>query len=163
MRSSTIIDTLVRGVVSDSASATQQLASELAQLFPADSVLALSGELGTGKTTFVAGLAQRWEIENPITSPTYNLLAIYQGTRRLIHVDAFRLQGTAEFDDLMIDDFLSSPYCIAIEWPENIGERLTDDCWKLRFEFRDAHRRHLHLEHPENYPREEPMSALHHP
>lgn len=148
MNSSLIIDTLRRGVVSGSTSATQKLAYELAQVFPEDSVLALSGGLGAGKTTFVGGLARSWKIETPITSPTYNLLAIYQGTRRLIHLDAFRLKGAVEFDDLMIDDFLSSPYCIAIEWPENIGERLTNNYWKLRFKLRGEHRRYLQLELP---------------
>ena len=139
---------LISGVVTDSAQETEQQAGKLAQFLPENSILALFGSLGSGKTTFVRGLARYWEIDKHITSPTYNLVSMYKGKRNLIHVDAFRLEEESEYDALLIEDFLDPPYCLAIEWPENIGSRLPENCWKLQLKFRDLHHRHLQLYRP---------------
>lgn len=103
----------------------------LAPLVPADITLALHGDLGVGKTTLVRGLAQAWGITETITSPTFNLYCLYQGDRQLIHLDAYRLHHARDFAGLMLDDFMESPYCLAIEWPERIAEALPLPCWHL--------------------------------
>ncbi len=139
---------LISGVVTDSAQETERQAGKLAQFLPENSILALFGSLGSGKTTFVRGMARHWEIEKHITSPTYNLVSIYRGKRNLVHLDAFRLEKESEYDELMIDDFLDPPFCLAIEWPQNIGSRLPEDCWKLQLKFRDHRHRYLKLHLP---------------
>lgn len=108
-----------------------QAAHDFAFLIPENTVIALHGDLGVGKTTFIRGLARAWQISEPVTSPTFNLYTLYQGTRQLVHLDAYRLSSGAELDALMIDDFLSPPWCLAIEWPERIDEELPDDTWHL--------------------------------
>ncbi|HNX05587.1 MAG TPA: tRNA (adenosine(37)-N6)-threonylcarbamoyltransferase complex ATPase subunit type 1 TsaE, partial [Opitutales bacterium] len=78
-----IFDKLEKGVVSTSASRTRALGRALAEELPVDCVLALHGDLGSGKTTFVSGLAEGWEIPGPVTSPTFNLLVFHRGRRML--------------------------------------------------------------------------------
>ncbi|WPJ94675.1 tRNA (adenosine(37)-N6)-threonylcarbamoyltransferase complex ATPase subunit type 1 TsaE [Coraliomargarita algicola] len=126
-----ILQQLRHGICSHTAAETEALAGQLAALLPADSVLALHGDLGAGKTTFVRGLARAWGIQEAVTSPTYNLYTIYQGERQLIHLDAYRLNSGAELDALMIEDFLKAPWCFAVEWPERIPDALPEDTWHL--------------------------------
>lgn len=99
---------------------------------PENCSIALYGDLGAGKTTFIKGLARAWEIRETVTSPTFNIFTIYRGSRNLIHLDAYRITQESQLDDLMLDDFLIPPFCLAIEWPENLGSQLPADCWKLQ-------------------------------
>lgn len=109
-----------RKIICKSVDDTFNLASEVAKCLPVDSSLALIGDLGSGKTTFVKGLACGFGIAQVVNSPSFNIFNIYYGAVTLLHVDAYRLDGTeSATDGLMIDDFLISPYCLAVEWPEN--------------------------------------------
>jgi tRNA threonylcarbamoyladenosine biosynthesis protein TsaE len=119
------------GICSHTAAETETLAAALAEQLPSDTVLALHGDLGAGKTTFVRGMARAWGIEEAVTSPTYNLFTIYSGTRQLVHLDAYRLESGYHLDALMIEDFLKSPWCFAVEWPEHIPDALPEDTWHL--------------------------------
>lgn len=139
------LEDLKVGIISISDSETEMLASKLASQIPKDLTLALYGELGSGKTTFIRGLAKAWKIKEPVTSPTYNILAIYHGERTLLHLDAFRLENQCEVEGLMIDEFLSSPYCLAIEWPEKLGNSLSETCWKLKLEILDKSKRFIQI------------------
>lgn len=126
-----ILAQLRTGASSHTAAETEALAARLGQILPADAVLALHGDLGAGKTTFVRGLARAWGIEEDVTSPTFNLYTIYKGARQLIHLDAYRLSSGTDLDALMIEDFLQSPWCFAVEWPERIPDALPEDTWHL--------------------------------
>lgn len=140
-----ILERLKAGILSTSDAETENLARTLASQVTEDLTLALYGELGAGKTTFIRGLASAWNINEPVTSPTYNILAIYRGDITFLHLDAFRLENQSEIEDLMIDEFLSSPYCLAIEWPENLENWLSDTCWKLKLEIRDETKRFIQM------------------
>lgn len=122
------------GILTSSADETQRLAAELAVTLPENCTLALSGDLGAGKTTFVKGLAQSWGILQPVTSPTYNFFNIYQGTRQLIHFDAYRINSDEEADGLLIDEFLQPPYCLVIEWPEKLSSAWWSDAFRIYLE-----------------------------
>lgn len=116
-----IYDKLLAGVVTACAAETQTLAEEFARALPPDATLALHGNLGVGKTTFVQGLARGFGVSEPVTSPTFNLYAIHRGaTRLLVHLDAYRIEHARQVEDLLLEDFLISPWCLAIEWPEKI-------------------------------------------
>lgn len=128
---SELIEALRKGFRSQSAEETESIAAQLATTVPADSVIALHGDLGAGKTTFVRGLARAWGISEAVTSPTFNLYTIYKGERQLIHLDAYRMESGANLDALMIEDFLQSPWCFAVEWPERIPDALPEDSLHL--------------------------------
>jgi tRNA threonylcarbamoyladenosine biosynthesis protein TsaE len=110
------------GVTTSSAEESHALAEEFARALPADTTLALHGDLGVGKTTFVQGLARGLGVTDPVTSPTFNIFTLYQGAgRRLVHMDAYRLENDRQLDALMLEDFLVGPWILAVEWPEKIA------------------------------------------
>ncbi len=140
-----LIQKFHQGITTQSAVETMQTAHDLASLIPENKVIALHGDLGVGKTTFIRGLARAWQISEPVTSPTFNLYTLYQGTRQLVHLDAYRLSSGADLDALMIDDFLSPPWCLAVEWPERISEELPEDTWHLYLNINANKTHHIQL------------------
>lgn len=141
-----IFDELRSGVVACTTAETQALAHRVAAELPVDRILALSGDLGAGKTTFVQGLAVAWGIQQPVTSPSFNICNLHHGERLLVHVDAYRLPNSDAWDGLMIEEFLISPWCLVIEWPESIGDRIPAGAQRIRFEIADAECRRLTLQ-----------------
>lgn len=127
-----IIQKLRAGIVTASAEETQTLAAEFAAALPPAATLALHGNLGVGKTTFVQGLARGLGITTPVTSPTFNIYTLHRGpTHTLVHLDAYRLEHPAQVESLLLEDFLTLPWCLAIEWPEKIGGWLPADALHL--------------------------------
>ena len=125
------------------------MAQCLAAQIPADTFLLLRGDLGAGKTTFVKGLARAWGIDQTITSPTFNIYQMYSGNRQLIHMDAYRLPEHSQLDDLMLDDFMHSPFCLALEWPERVMDSLPCNCWNVEFQQENDGRRRIRLSIPQ--------------
>ncbi|MEO5958583.1 MAG: tRNA (adenosine(37)-N6)-threonylcarbamoyltransferase complex ATPase subunit type 1 TsaE [Opitutaceae bacterium] len=116
-----ILDRLRAGITTASADATRAFATEFAAALPPDTTLALHGDLGVGKTTFVQGLARGFGIADAVTSPTFNIFTLHRGPTNLMHLDAYRLTTAREIEDLLLADFLISPWCLAVEWPEKIS------------------------------------------
>jgi tRNA threonylcarbamoyladenosine biosynthesis protein TsaE len=134
------------GIATQSAAQTQALATRLAQALPIDATLALHGDLGVGKTTFVQGLAKGFGVPDRVTSPTFAVFTLHRGTdRTLVHLDAYRLENDRQIESLMLDDFLTSPFCLAVEWPEKIAAWLQPDTWHLTLRILDEHRHHVQL------------------
>lgn len=119
------------GVVTHSAEAMRALATEVAAALPRDCTLALHGDLGVGKTTFVQGLAAGLGIRGPVTSPTFNIFTLHRGPVTLVHLDAYRLESPQQVEDLLLADFLVSPWVLAVEWPERIAGWLPADAVHL--------------------------------
>ncbi len=120
------------GLTTDSAEATRALAAELAGELPDDTTLALHGDLGVGKTTFVQGLARGLGVSDPVSSPTFAIYTVHPGRRmRLVHLDAYRLENESQVEDLLLDEFLFSPWVLAVEWPEKVARWLSADAWHL--------------------------------
>ncbi|HRE83951.1 MAG TPA: tRNA (adenosine(37)-N6)-threonylcarbamoyltransferase complex ATPase subunit type 1 TsaE [Opitutaceae bacterium] len=127
-------DRLRAGIITTHAAATQACATELAATLPDDCTLALHGNLGVGKTTFVQGLARGLGINDSVTSPTFNIFTLYRGPRwTLLHLDAYRLESPEQIEALMIEDFLVSPWCLAVEWPEKISAWIPANAFHLDF------------------------------
>ncbi len=123
---------LTAGITTRSADETKEVAAALAATLPPDIALAMHGDLGAGKTTFVQGLARGFGILDSVTSPTFQLYTIHRGPERmLVHFDAYRLRAAREAGDLLIEDFLVSPWCLAVEWPENVAAWLPPQTWHL--------------------------------
>ncbi len=94
-------------------------------------VVGFSGHLGAGKTTFTKAVAKALWLKEDITSPTYVIMKIYELSRssrwkRLIHIDAYRLESAQELKGLKFDELISDrDNLIIVEWPENVKEALT--------------------------------------
>ncbi len=96
--------------------------------------MVLSGELGAGKTTFVQGLGAGLEVRGPITSPTFVIARVHPSLvdgPALVHVDAYRLGGIDELDDLDLDTSLDDAVTV-VEWGEGIAEGLAESRLELR-------------------------------
>ena len=117
----TIFDRLRAGVATHSPEETRAIAAEFAAALPPDTAVALHGNLGVGKTTFVQGLARGIGILDPVTSPTFNIFTLHRGRTNLLHLDAYRLENAQQAEDLLLADFMISPWCMAVEWPEKIA------------------------------------------
>ena len=140
-----LLQQLRAGVTTISADETRALAARLARLLPRDATLALHGDLGVGKTTFVQGLARGLGIAAPITSPTFTIFTIHRGTPSLIHLDAYRLENDRQAESLMLEDFLVTPYVLAIEWPEKIAAWIPKTAWRLTLGITDAQKHFVRL------------------
>ena len=126
-----VLEQLRAGATTASADESRALAQRFAAALPADTTLALHGNLGVGKTTFVQGLARGFGIEDSITSPTFNIFTLHRGPVNLLHLDAYRLESALQVEDLLLTDFMVSPWCLAVEWPEKISDWLPPDTLHL--------------------------------
>lgn len=140
-----IFEKLKAGFFCTSAVQTQELAREFGSHLPPNQILKLSGTLGTGKTTFVQGLASAWGIEDSVKSPSFNLYSIYRGLRQLIHLDAYRLDDATQAEDLLIEEFLKPPFCLVIEWPEKVKGWMEEDAWMISFAIKSPGNHRLQL------------------
>jgi len=125
------LEILEKGVSTQKPEESQAWGKKLASQLPENTVLCLHGTLGTGKTTFVQGMAAHWDILDAVTSPTYNLYSVYEGKRQLVHLDAYRLEGMEGMESLNIEEWLRPPFCLAIEWPERIEDWIDEQAWHL--------------------------------
>jgi tRNA threonylcarbamoyladenosine biosynthesis protein TsaE len=142
----TIVEKLKQGVTTASAEQTRALAAELAAALPRDTTLALHGDMGVGKTTFVQGLAHGLGVSEHVTSPTFAIYSVYRGKlSSLVHLDAYRLEKEAQLEALLLDEFLVSPWCLAVEWPEKTGAWLPADAWHLTLSIVDGERHRVQL------------------
>jgi tRNA threonylcarbamoyladenosine biosynthesis protein TsaE len=127
-----ICDRLRAGVTTGTAEETKALAAEWAGSLPADATVALHGDLGAGKTTWVQGLAQGFGVIGPVTSPTFTIYMLHRGRDRMLaHLDAYRLGSPREAEELLLEEFLVSPWCLAVEWPERLPGWIPADAWHL--------------------------------
>lgn len=120
-----ILDSRSLEFISRSAEQTRRVGMRLGALLRAGDLICLVGDLGTGKTTFVQGIALGWGALNPATSPTFVLVNVYQDAngRRLYHLDAYRLSSAREAEDLDLEALLESGPLV-IEWAERIQAAL---------------------------------------
>jgi tRNA threonylcarbamoyladenosine biosynthesis protein TsaE len=118
------------------ADSMRALGARLAGDLRAGDVVVLSGELGAGKTTFTQGLGAGLGVRGDVTSPTFVISRVHPSLGDgppLVHVDAYRLGGVAELDDLDLDTSLDEAVTV-VEWGEGIAEGLADDRVEVRIE-----------------------------
>ena len=96
-------------------------------------VVALQGDLGGGKTTFVQGFAKGLGIKEKITSPTFVIMKKF---KNFYHIDCYRIQKPEEILEIGFKEIISNPEnIVAIEWPERIEKILPKNTIKIRFKF----------------------------
>lgn len=99
---------------------TTDLGRILGQEAPDGAVLLLEGALGAGKTTFAQGVALGCGVDEPVTSPTYNLVLHYRGRRAFTHVDLYRLANASGLATLDLDEIVVGAGVTCVEWPDLI-------------------------------------------
>jgi tRNA threonylcarbamoyladenosine biosynthesis protein TsaE len=141
-----ILDPDAMEVISRSADQTRRVGMRLGGLLSTGDVVHLIGDLGSGKTTFVQGVARGWGSLDAASSPTFVLVNVYRRAdgQRLYHLDAFRLSGPQEAADLDLENLLSSGPLV-VEWAERIQAALPADKLRIHFNYVDEYQRDLVL------------------
>jgi tRNA threonylcarbamoyladenosine biosynthesis protein TsaE len=106
------------------ADATRAFGKSIARFLQPGDVIAISGDLGAGKTTFTQGLANGLGISEQVNSPTFTIIKEYKGRLPLYHMDVYRLGG---YEELGFEEYFSGPGVTVIEWPGLIEEELPDE------------------------------------
>ena len=101
---------------------TEDLGARIARELPDGSVVAFYGELGSGKTAFVRGMARGMGIDALVSSPTFTIVNEYIGARSLFHFDMYRLGSADELFDIGWEDYLARNGVCAVEWSENVED-----------------------------------------
>lgn len=131
---------------STSTDKTRKLGNVLGSLAEPGQIVLLAGELGSGKTIFVKGMAEGMGIKERVTSPTYSLAHEYDGDPPLYHLDLYRLEDKSELYDIGIYDYLERDGIIAIEWPELVLDIIGNDYIKVDFFRADEDCREVNVE-----------------
>ena len=116
---------------------TRALGVELAGLLHAGDLVVLVGPLGAGKTALTQGIGEGLGVREPVTSPTFVIARLHTGGRLpLVHVDAYRLGGVADVDDLDLDASTEESVTV-VEWGQGLVEQLADEHLLVRLDRRD--------------------------
>ena len=126
---------------------TQALGENIGKRIAAPMILALTGELGSGKTAFVQGLASGLEVpqEYYVTSPSFTLINEFPGRMRLFHVDLYRLENYADMEETGLYDILQGDGVVAVEWAEKLPEDFLSNYIAIGFEIVDDETRKIIL------------------
>ena len=127
---------------------TVQLGRRIGGLLRPGQTVALVGELGSGKTHLIKGLAAGIGVKRAgrIASPSFTLIHEYQGRIPFYHVDLYRLVAEEEAAGLGLEEYLGGAGATAIEWADRIPSLLPKELLWIRFRFLDRHRRSIHLQ-----------------
>jgi tRNA threonylcarbamoyladenosine biosynthesis protein TsaE len=129
-----------------SAQETEAVGARLAAgLAPGDVVL-VTGEVGSGKTTFVRGAARALGVDGPVTSPTFTIGRVLAGRPEVAHLDLHRLGSLAGEDPALLDDYLTPERVAFVEWPELAEPLLERVVARVRLEHLGGDRRRITIE-----------------
>ncbi len=136
-------------LTSRSVAETRAIARAIAATIRGGELIVLAGEMGAGKTAFTQGFAVALGVDEPVTSPTFTLVRSYTTPRalQLHHLDVYRLERLAEFEDLGIAELLDARSVVVIEWGDAVLDSLPSDYLGVELSFGDeADDRDVHIE-----------------
>lgn len=115
---------------------TKSLGEKLGSSINIRTIFALMGNLGSGKTSFVQGLAKGLDVPGNyyITSPSFTLINEYPGKHKLFHIDLYRIDGLNDFEDMELSEILEENGVIAIEWADKLSKEFLPEHVAIHFE-----------------------------
>lgn len=131
-------------IISRSAEQTRRVGMRLGALLQPGDLVSLVGDLGSGKTTLVQGVASGWGSLDPVSSPTFVIVNVYRHTdgKRLFHMDAYRLDGPTEAIDLDLESMLDQG-ALVVEWAERVQKALPEQGLWVHLNYIDEVQRDL--------------------
>ena len=139
-------------LTTESAAQTREVGGRLAEMLKClgnrsgGRVVALRGDLATGKTCLVQGMAERLLLDNPVHSPTFTVVNEYGTSPTLYHLDLYRLSGPEELADLGYEEIFDSEAICAVEWSERAEEVLPEERLDVLLEHAGAENRRIQFE-----------------
>ncbi|WP_300361946.1 tRNA (adenosine(37)-N6)-threonylcarbamoyltransferase complex ATPase subunit type 1 TsaE [Fusobacterium sp.] len=138
-----------------------EFAKKLANYVQSGDLVALIGDLGTGKTTFSQNFAKEFGVTDTLKSPTFNyVLEYFSGKFPLYHFDVYRLSDPEEIYEIGYEDYLNSDGVLLIEWANIIESELPKEYIKINFEYFDEDKRKLFISFVGNEEREKELLNL---
>jgi len=132
--------------ISNSPAETEAIGRQFAKELNVGSILALKGELGSGKTQFTKGLVAGLESSAPVTSPTFTIIHEYPGGRLPVyHFDFFRLENRESVAQLGLDDYFFGDGISVIEWADRFPESIPNQARWILFEIRSENARMISI------------------
>lgn len=114
---------------------TYQFGQKLATVMKPGMTILLEGDLGAGKTLFVQGFAAQLQVKEQVTSPTFNLMNIYQGECPMYHFDLYRLEQEEELEEIGFYEYSeSTDGIVIIEWPDKFPDCLPKEAFYIKIE-----------------------------
>jgi tRNA threonylcarbamoyladenosine biosynthesis protein TsaE len=139
-----------RVVTTNSPEETEGLGKDLASVLERGDVVALVGELGSGKTRFVQGIARGLDITGYVKSPSFTIVNVYDGARGgrlpLYHIDLYRIGSGGELDGLGLEEYIYGDGVSVIEWADRAFDMLPDGALVVRFVYKGETRRRIEFE-----------------
>lgn len=138
-------DSYFREYTSSSERETTQIAKDFADILQIGDVVALKGELGSGKTFFVKKVVEELGFDGYVSSPTFTILNIYEASTYLYHFDFYRLKNVEEIEKIGFFDLLMEEGIFFIEWPEKVEKLLPDEYFEIRFDIVNGTHRKIRI------------------
>ena len=114
---------------------TFKIGAEFGKKAEKGQIIALTGDLGVGKTLFSKGFAKGLGITEAVSSPTFTIVKVYEGGRLpFYHFDVYRIADTDEMDEIVLDDYLFGEGASLIEWADLIEELIPDEAVRVLIE-----------------------------
>ena len=137
-------------LISDSREQTLEVGRLIGAILERGDIVALIGELGSGKTCLTQGMAKGLGVEEnvPVVSPTFTLINEYPGKIPLIHLDVYRLSGPRDLEDMGYEEYFEGGGIIVIEWAEKIRDILPAKTLFISMRYIDENTREMILEGP---------------
>jgi len=134
-------------ITTDSVESTKSLGEKLGSLINIRTIFALMGNLGSGKTSFVQGLAKGLDVPDNyyITSPSFTLINEYPGKHKLFHIDLYRIDGLNDFEDVGLSEILEENGVIAIEWADKLSKEFLSEHVTIHFEICNENLRKIRI------------------
>lgn len=134
--------------ISNNLAETKDVAKSITANLQTKKLIALSGNLGAGKTALVKAMAENLGIAEAITSPTFVLLKVYdlnfKNFKKFVHVDCYRLDGNEDLQDLGLEDYIADPGALVlIEWAEKIKNLPEGNLLKIKIEILSTEKRKI--------------------
>lgn len=136
---------MIKKYISNSLDETIKIARDFTNQLTTGKVIALSGDLGVGKTAFTKGIALGLGILEPVTSPTFTLLKEYEGRLNLKHIDAYRLENMSS-DTLGLYDLIDDENIVVLEWAQFFEDTEIKFDYLISLTYLDETRREIVIE-----------------
>ena len=141
----------MKKIITRSPEETIAFAHKIGSLLKKGDVIAYTGGLGAGKTTFTRGLATGAGLEDEVTSPTFALINEYRGKLNIYHFDMYRIESMDDLETTGFFDYPAEDSVFVIEWSENIREALPENTVYINIERIDDETREITVEGDERF------------
>ncbi len=130
------MEKVIDKVITENEEDTKKFAALFAKKLKEGDIIGLIGELGTGKTVFTKGIAYSLNIKEPVTSPSFNLVNVYNdGDIDLFHFDLYRLNSIEELENIGYEEYFYSNGITVIEWADKCIDILNENCYLIYLKY----------------------------